>query len=340
MSVLRDAQACLMGRKINYTMPWIDLSVRRMLGETQPDPPTWSRACCARGAEMCDREAWPPGCCGLPTVRAGIWCTNPIQTNCVIPSDYHAERTQSICGRIEDRAVDILRLPCLRQCGGRLAPARKGTLPQCASGETCGLRIGVIVRRLSWCRKKWVTTQVNGTGAHMVPPFKQYKSMPLGQMWRENELTLHQAVALRDGRHRHADLTSVGALSLYWTHVRYVARGGPHVLLLEMDAVLLRGFAHRLRMLFEAAPPLRSAMSRAFEAWSTFGSPPPLLPPQVRRVHLRPRVALLDALRRGPDERGDGRVSGVRSARRLRRARLHVSWLRAHLRAPRLYTSA
>ena len=89
MSVLRDAQACLMGQKINYTMPWIDLSVRRMLGETQPDPPTWSRACCARGAEMRDREARPPGCCGLPTVRALIFKIINSLCTTIYHDDYH-----------------------------------------------------------------------------------------------------------------------------------------------------------------------------------------------------------------------------------------------------------
>ena len=333
-SVLPDAQACLTGRVVNYTMPWIDLSVRRMLAETSADPPTWSRACCKRHAKMCDQ----PGCCGLPTVRAGIWCVNPTQTNCVIASDFRAERTLSICGRIEDRAVDILRLPCLRQCGGRLAPARKGTLPRCASGESCGLRFGVIVRRLSWCRKKWITTQVNGTGAHMIPPFKQYKSTPLGQIWRENEVALHQTIALRDGRHRHADLTSAGALSLYWTHVRYVARGGPHVLLLEMDAVLLRGFAHRLRMLFEAAPPLRSAMPRAFEARSPFGSP--------SSYHRRFDVCVFGPVALFSTPFGEGRMNELMDEYPASvvledsGALISTCHGRAHLRAPRLYASA
>ena len=38
--------------------------------------------------------------------------------------------------------------------------------------------------------------------------------------------------------------------------MRYVSRGGPHLLLLEMDAVLVRGFAARLRALYDASPPL------------------------------------------------------------------------------------
>ena len=147
-------------------------------------------------------------------------------------------RTISICGRMGD-APGLVRQTCCADKRCRRAN------PQCE------IDIGIIVRRLSWCRRKW-QKELNGTRAMLVPPLKKFGRATAEQMWRDGSASLSAVSQLRDGRLRHSDLTSAGALSLYWTHLHTVAKSvspdaardaeptGRHVLLLEMDAVLLR----------------------------------------------------------------------------------------------------